>query len=240
MPHRGFAEHADDVAALLDHLNLSQVFVYGESGAAPHILSFLARHPHRVQAATISVGIAPLNDNENSQLIGLNAQLNQLVDRGDTAGLEKLLSDTRDSLLAAPLAGVRAIMDTAPASDHEVISNPIWQSGFSVGVQEALAQGVGGWADEWTAFRRPWQDIDLSAISTRLTWWHATGDRNCPASAAERLVRQLPTARFRLWSEGGHYLPYLKLEEILDDLLSPQDSAAPASRFESIDRNPLK
>jgi pimeloyl-ACP methyl ester carboxylesterase len=31
---RGFAEHADDVAKLLDHLDLARVWVYGASGAA--------------------------------------------------------------------------------------------------------------------------------------------------------------------------------------------------------------
>src|SRR3954452_19538691 len=44
---RGFAEPADDTDAILDHLGIDTLPVYGASGGAPHILALCARHPKR-------------------------------------------------------------------------------------------------------------------------------------------------------------------------------------------------
>ena len=60
LPGRRFADTADDVAAILDELDIATVPVFGGSGGAPHLLSFASRYPDRVQAATIVVGAAPI------------------------------------------------------------------------------------------------------------------------------------------------------------------------------------
>jgi pimeloyl-ACP methyl ester carboxylesterase len=64
LPGRGFDEHADDLAAILDHLGIDRLPIIAGSGGAPHILAFAARHPDRVTAATIIVGAAPLLESE--------------------------------------------------------------------------------------------------------------------------------------------------------------------------------
>jgi pimeloyl-ACP methyl ester carboxylesterase len=45
------------------------------------------------------------------------------------------------------------------------------------------------------------------------------GDRNCPLSAAERLVARLPDARLHVWTDADHLAAYRKQGEILDELL---------------------
>lgn len=52
------------VAAILDHLGIARVPVYGGSGAAPYVLAFSARHPHRAAACTVVNGAAPLTDDK--------------------------------------------------------------------------------------------------------------------------------------------------------------------------------
>ena len=66
---------------------------------------------------------------------------------------------------------------------------------------------------------RPW-DFDLADVQADVTWWHSDGDRNCPLSAAQRLVDQLATARLRVWDDAGHLTPYRHEREILDELLA--------------------
>lgn len=220
LPGRGFNEHADDLAAILDELGLGRVPVIGGSGAAPHILALCARHPDRVEAATILVGAAPLEDHEIDQMIGLNATGQRMTLAGDRAGLTTLLSDARASILADPLGGMRAVMETAPPADQEIMNDPDWQASLVVALSEALRPDVEGWLDEGEAIVFRWDDIDLDAVACTITWWHGTEDRNAPLSAARRLVDQLPDARLVVWDEGGHFTGYHKEAEILDELLA--------------------
>jgi pimeloyl-ACP methyl ester carboxylesterase len=220
LPGRGFNEHADDLVAVLDELGLDRVPVIGGSGAAPHILALCARHPARVEAATILVGAAPLEEEEIDQMIGLNATGRRMTLAGDRAGLTALLSEARASILADPLGGFRAIMDTAPPADHEIMSDPDWQASFVVAISEALRPAVEGWVDEGEAIALRWDDIDLDAVVCSITWWHGTEDRNAPLSAARRLVDRLREARLIVWDDGGHMTGYRKEGEILDELLT--------------------
>src|SRR3954451_20445603 len=91
LPGRGFNEHADDLAAILDHLGLGAVHVVGGSGSSPHQLAFAARHADRVRAMTILVGAAPASDEEYAQLVGVNQKAHGLVMSGDIDGLHAFL-----------------------------------------------------------------------------------------------------------------------------------------------------
>lgn len=221
LPGRRFSEHADDLAAILDEVGLDSVFVIGGSGSAPHQLAFAARHPDRVRAMTILVGAAPLSDEDVEQMIGLNQQAYRLAHTGDVDGLHALLDSVRTQMLADPLAAFRGVMDEAPDSDKAVMSDAGWQATFQLSMREALAQGVGGWVDEGLAIESAWDDIDLDAVATSLTWWHAAGDANAPLAAARRLVERLPNAELRLFGEHeGHMAAYHREAEILDELLA--------------------
>ena len=220
LPGRGFNEHADDLAAVLDEMGIDRVPIDGASGGAPHVLAFCARHPERVEAATVVVGVAPLDESEADQLIGLNAAGRRCSVAGDRVGHTALLSELRESLLADPLAGIRAALEDAPSTEHAIMSDPDWQAAFSRNVREALRPGVDGWVDEGTALWTRWGDIDLSAVHCTLTWWHGTEDRLTRLSAAQRLVSALPNARLIVWEDEGHLVAYRKEAETLDELLA--------------------
>ena len=221
LPGRGFAEPADDCAAVLDQLELESVHVYGSSGSAPHQLAFAARHPTRVRAMTILVGAAPTTEEEEDREIGLNRQARRLLRAGDLAGVRRLMTDTRDALLADPLAAFREVMDKAPESDRVVMGDPGWQESMSVAIEEALRQGIDGWFDEGLALSGDWRDVDLAAVGTSLTWWHAGSDANAPLSAAQRLLEQIPHAQLRLFGDDeGHLASFHREDEILDELLA--------------------
>lgn len=221
LPGRRFRQPADDMAAILDELGLDAVHVIGGSGSAPHQLAFAAQHPDRVIAMTILVGASPLTESDAGQLIGLNAEGYRLVNTGDVDGLRRLLEPIRAQLLEDPIASFLSIMDHAPQADRAVMADPLWQAGHAVATREAVRQGLDGWIDESVAIMSPWEDIDLSAVTTSVTWWHAPKDANAPFSAAVRLVERLPNARLVTFGEDeGHLAPYLREGEILDELLA--------------------
>jgi pimeloyl-ACP methyl ester carboxylesterase len=221
LPGRGFRQIADDYAAILDHLELGAVHVWGGSGAAPHELALAARHPDRVRAVTILVGAAPFHDDEAAQMIGVNAEGYRLVRAGDIDGLRALLEPLLEASVEDPTAAILAIMDQAPEADRAVMADPFWQAGHTVSTREAFKQGVEGWIDETVAIIQPWDDIDLSAVRTSVTWWHAPSDANAPMSAALRLVATLPNARMEWFGEDeGHMAHYHREGEILDELFA--------------------
>lgn len=220
LPERRFAEHSDDLAAVLDHLGVECVFVVGASGAAPHILSFLARHPDRARAATIMVGACPLNDDEVEAMIELNQHGHRLAKARDREGSRALLAPHHAAIRTDPIAQFRAIMDTAPPDDQAIMSDQGWQENFARGMREAMAQDVEGWIDEGYAITSDWDDIDLTAIRTSITWYHGEHDRNVPLSAAQRLLQRLPTATLRVWPEAGHLYAHRIEPDLLDELLA--------------------
>ena len=220
LPGRGFAEHADDVAKVLDHLDLARVWVYGASGAAPHILAFAAMYPQRVHAVTIMAGAAPTNDAEAETTIPINTRGRQLARAHDVEGLRALLEPARSAMLDDPLAGFRDLMAQAPAADHAVLADPQWQEAFSLATREALTIGVDGWIDESLALCGDWPDIDPGRVSASVTWWHTASDRNAPLSAVQRLVARLPNATLHVWPEGGHLAAYHREPQVLDEMLA--------------------
>jgi pimeloyl-ACP methyl ester carboxylesterase len=220
LPGRGFTEHANDLAAILDHLGIDALPVYGSSGAAPHILALAQRHPDRVAAATILAGAAPLTDAEAEDVLPINRQARQLALADDLNALQALLSPIRDAIVADPLASFRDLMAIAPQSDLEIMADPVWQDAFVRAQREALTQGVEGWADESLAMVTRWDEIELAAVRTSIVWRHAPSDRNVPASAAMRVVDELPNASWQQWPEGGHLVAYHREGEVLDDLLA--------------------
>ena len=220
LPGRGFAHHADDLAALLDATGIDRAHVIGGSGAAPHLLAFCERHSARVIAATVVVGIAPMTDAELETVIPFNAEVFRRAKAGDVDGVRGMLGESRDTILADPIAGIRALMETAPEADRAIIADPQWQAAYSVNVREALRSGVEGWLDEALAVTGRWDEIDPEQIVTSVTWWHANEDRNCPISAARRLVERMPNASFRIWTSAGHLEAYVREPDILDELLT--------------------
>ena len=216
---RGFDEPADDTVAILDALGIDALPVYGASGASPHILALTARHPDRVRAASIVVGAAPLDPAEVADQIDVNALEHRLFQDGDLDAIWRLDDELRSELLADPLAAFRAVMESSTPADRAIIEDPGWQRGFVAGITEAIRAGTGGWYDENIATLDAW-NIDLGAIRADVTWWHSDGDRNCPVSAARRLVDRLPVARLNVWTDAGHLTPYHHEAQILDELLA--------------------
>ena len=219
LPGRGFAEHADDMAFLLDHLGLDRVYVCGASGGSPHLLAFAARHRDRVRAVTVIAGAARLEEADVDAMIPLNQRGYELAAAGDVAGLRALLDPVAESMIADPLAAFMSVMATAPPEDQAVMADPGWQQTLVKGVRESLSGGIDGWVDECLALFGSWDDFELEAVAASLTWYHTAHDRNVPIAAARRLVDELPNATFVEWADGGHLAAYHREGEILDELL---------------------
>ena len=219
LPGRGISVVADDAVELLDHLGLDEaVHVIGGSGGGPHVLALAAGHPERVRAATVVVGLAPKREEDLAGLIELN-RAGWYAARQGWDAVHALLAPEREKVLADPLAGFRASMDAAPASDKAVMGDPAWQRVFVEDFTEALRPGAEGWADEAMALNLPW-DFDPTAVRCSITWWHGEHDANAPITAVRRLLADMNSVDLRLWSNAGHLEGFHRHDEIVEELLT--------------------
>jgi pimeloyl-ACP methyl ester carboxylesterase len=219
LPGRGVSAIADDLVELLDHLNLGQVPVIGQSGGGPHVLALCAGYPDRVLCASVVVGAAPITDEDVPLLVGLNRDAYQRMRAGGWEALHQLLARTRDALLADPVAGLIAANAGAPESDQVVMHDPAWQTVMAEGIREALRPGAEGWADESLAILADW-DFRPAAVTMEIVWWHGRHDANAPLQAVERLLAEMPSVDLRVWSESGHLETFHRETEILRELMA--------------------
>lgn len=216
LPGRGVAEIGDDLAALLDHHHLERVPVMGTSGGGPHALAVAALHPERITAVSVIVGAAPLEADEVSHLVGVNAAGYAAAERGWDAAHE-LLVQVRIRLLGEE--GMAGVLSDAPPEDRAIMEDPAWQRLSRANTGEALRQGAEGWTDESMALHHDW-DFELDAVRSTVTWWHGDNDMNAPLSATRRAAARLRAADLRIWHNEGHFASLTHEAEIVRELLS--------------------
>src|SRR5712664_3600000 len=216
LPGRGVGVIAEDLAALLDYHKLDRVPVMGTSGGGPHALAVAAKHPDRINAVTVIVGSSPLEPDEVSKLVGVNAASYAAAERG-WEPLHELLSQVRVRLLGDE--GMAGVLSDAPPEDRAIMENPAWQRTSRTNTAEALRQGAEGWTDESMALHRPW-DFDPERIRSTVTWWHGDNDMNAPLTAAKRAAARLKSVDLRVWHNEGHFASLTHEAEIVRELLS--------------------
>jgi pimeloyl-ACP methyl ester carboxylesterase len=223
LPGHGLATVADDLAQLLDHLELDQVPVVGGSGGGPFVFALAAGHAQRIQAATVFAGAAPWTEQDLAHMGKFNAESWTRYQQGGRPALLEFLTSARDAILADPEAGFDAAMATAPDSDRAVLADPNFRTMMADAMREALRPGAEGWADEAiAAWLEPW-DIDTQTLDMPIVWWHAAHDTNVPLTAAQRFTATLPRVDLRIWPSGGHLEWYHHQTEILTDTLARAD-----------------
>jgi pimeloyl-ACP methyl ester carboxylesterase len=216
LPGRGVAVIGDDLAALLDHHQIERVPVMGTSGGGPHALAVAARHPARISAVSVIVGAAPLEPEEVSRLVGVNAAGYAAAEHG-WESLNKLLTEVRERLLGDE--GMAGVLSDAPATDVAIMQDPIWQRTSRANTAEALKQGAEGWTDESMALHADW-DFDPGLVQASVTWWAGDSDKNAPLSAAKRAAARLHEVDLRVWHNEGHFASLTHEAEVVRELLS--------------------
>ena len=219
LPGRGLNEHADDLAVLLDHLDIERTYITGNSGGAPYVLAFIARHGDRTRAATVEVGAAPTEESDTVGMVEINRRGWELARSGDREAMREFIRPYYDAIVADPVAGLMAAVADASDEDRAAMQDEEWQAGIAKGLFEALNGNLEGWIDESIAIETRWDDIDLAAIATSVTWWHGRSDALSPFATVERLIARIPGAVLRELDGEGHMGSAFD-EQILDELLS--------------------
>ncbi len=207
LPGRSVADAPADIAAIADELGLERFAVMGGSGGAPHALACGALLGDRVLRVGALVTPAPPDAEDFDFFEGL-AELNVKEFGAAVAGreaIEEYLEPFVDQLRSEPEAVVDEIASELPEVDRALVSRPDIRAILVESFQEAVRQGVRGWADDDLAFAKPW-GFDLGDVEAEVRLWQGELDVLAPRSHGEYVASRLPNARFELLEGGGHFL----------------------------------
>jgi len=219
-PGRSVADVAQDVAALLDHLEAPRCVTVGWSGGGPHALATAALLPERVAGVATVAGVAPYDVEGLDFMAGMgqgNIEEFELAIAGEDAlrpeltEAAKALQGAQAEQLAEGMASVLSEADKAAFAGE-------LGAGIAADFAEALRPGADGWIDDDLAFVRSW-GFALDKIAAPAFVWQGGQDLMVPLAHGRWLAAAIPGAVVHLAPEQGHLSIFLGgIARLLDDL----------------------
>lgn len=209
LPGRGFPEFVADVREFATARGLGRPLMVGVSQGAPFALACAAAGV--VSGLAVVSGadeVAGFADGELPD--GLAAMVRQVVT--DPVAAEGLFA----GFDAEPMWDL--VMGGSPAEDLAVYREPVFAAAYRRAMDEAFAQGTGGYARDTVLAMGHW-GIDLGAISVPVLLWYGELDWSHSPDQGRRLAERIPGVRHRIVPGVGGALPWTHTGEVLAGLL---------------------
>jgi len=237
-PARTYADFADDVAQLADHLGLDTFAVAGHSSGGPHAAACARFLPRRVSVCGIISGPSPALELDDPALTEGMLVNNRVVDAvcqrwpasWDPVALGLwmvLVRPVAAALLARsrskPERAVDVFLSKLPAPDDKVMARPEIRASILEEVRYVSADIGRSTMQDMAIGVRDW-GFRLEDITVSVHLWHGDRDRNIPIAQGELQARLIPNATMHRCPGEGHALYVDHMREILETL-----TASPAS-----------
>lgn len=157
------ASVADDAAAVLDHLQVSEVAALGMSVGGAYAAAFASRHPTRTRALGI-VATLPMDGTASGTV---EEAMEQARPEFESWAARVDVEDPDDAALAARWAG------SLPAQDAAIVQR-LPAADVAASAREALVDHHGFLRDA-ALLHRPW-DIDLASVACPTHLWYGEAD----------------------------------------------------------------
>lgn len=219
-PSRRILDWPADVLALLDHLQIAQFYVLGDSGGSPYALICAKGIPRdRLLGIAVVSGIYPLTLGTRGMSFAAKVLLNaggwlpssviaKILEwefQPDRADFEEIFMKNMES---------KSERDVRSLDDLEFRSIVIES------MKQAFKQGTKGSAWDLGLYGN-W-GFDISELDGDLiTLWHGKEDVNTPFAMAEKAAKVIKGCELKVFEKETHLsLPYNHMAEILSDVLS--------------------
>ncbi len=216
-PGRTLLSWAEDVAHVMDHLQLAKFRVAGVSGGAPYALATAWRWPDRVAAACVCGGSGPLDLPGALRGAAVSRQAGYWVARRWPWLLRRAIRrQTQQSIEEF----ARRYTAHNPAADQALIAQPDFRAMYLANLKEGLRQGWRAFADEVMLVARPW-GFDLAEIRVPVHLWHGDRDTSTPLAMSEGMAARIPRSALTILAGHGHLFAFGPLwRPILTDLMT--------------------
>lgn len=111
-----------------------------------------------------------------------------------------------------------------PASDQRILDMPGMSDVLVQDVLESVRQGGHGSAQDMRVFTAPDWGFRLEDIRIKVFMWQGEDDPNVTPGMAAYMSERIPDAELKLLPDTGHMLVYGHWREILQQLVSYQQS----------------
>lgn len=201
-----------DLAVLCDSLKIDRFALCGLSGGGPFVIACAYALSGRVTAAACMAGLAPLD--RQDAFDGFRDSERGVYDvamQSPTAAVD-IVRAMEKQVREDPLAWRETYRapDTLDATDREELATYMLETV----VLDSCRGGPQGIAYEWWLYCQPW-GFPLADVRLPIDLWHSADDEMLPSQHPRYLIAHLPSARLRIWPNGGHLAGAARLGEVL-------------------------
>jgi len=208
---------ADDVAQLLDQIDVDRCAVMGWSMGGQYAAAAGHALRHRVTRVAIIAGALPLTEpGVFDELPAMDRMLTRMSQRAPWPAQQWFRMQRFAARTVPTLYGRLAARELGPA-DGAVIR----EEGFDAfaRMSHEAARQLRGAVEEYRAWMRPWgfapEDLDVP-----VDIWAGIQDQLLDPGWPQRLASRIPNATLNI-RDGGHFLAHLHYREIFESLRRP-------------------
>jgi len=207
-PLASFKSWAVDVVALLDHLEIEEVHIGGESAGGAYTLACVAYYPERFHSATLIASAAPPQIQNYSQGMAFANKLGFWLNRYAPYLARSLSRRFARGARRNPNQLWQQIEKQLCPWDQALIRKARESGQFQVYIdhlQEAFKNGAEGHIADMRILAGTW-DIPFENIQCPIYIWHGEEDTLSPIAGAKAFAKWLPNTKPHFIPEAGHLL----------------------------------
>lgn len=197
--------YADDLAAVIEHLNLRDAVLVGHSTGGGEVTRYLGRHgTQRVSKAVLVGAIPPLMLKTDANPNGTPIEVFDDIRKNTYLDRSQFFYD-----LTLPFYG----FNREGAKVSEGLRMTFWQQGMQAGIKSAY--------DCIRQFSETDLTEDLRKIDVPTLIIHGDDDQIVPIAASAMLSSKIvPNATLKVYPGGSHGLAQIQIEQFNNDLLA--------------------
>jgi pimeloyl-ACP methyl ester carboxylesterase len=199
-----FAGVAADLLALADELGLDRFGLLGQSGGTPYALALAATAGDRVTGLAFCGAISPLGEADAMQDVGGPMKLPFTVARRAPVLLSPLMKAGARQVRKDPKKAARRFAADLPPADQAVLDRPELWAIHESETSSAIADPA-AFAQEARMLARPWDDVDLAAITAPVAFWVGERDVTHPPVMSRRMAERLGGAPVHLVPDAATF-----------------------------------
>ena len=212
-------DYVQDIETLADTLQLDKFSIAGYVMGGLFAKAVAYAIPERIERLLlISCGVTAHSAEDFDGMIPLYKMSHKLA-RKFPQVLRMLSSIMVRGMLRNPERFFNQFATQLEPCEAELFSSQEFREKILRALQEASNQGSYHIAREVELFNHPWGFI-AADIKIPTIHWHGERDSHVPCILGRKLAALLPDSQLIIMPERGHFLPYLHMTEIFENLLA--------------------